>query len=178
MLLGKWMQTTGDIYANFQGCAFDCLAGTYGDSPSLTAPDQCTACPAGTSSAAGSSSMDSCVCPIGMFDSSKGDEEPACILCMDNNAVDCTTPGVKLASLRIKPNRWRRSADSTAIERCYTEGVCVGANASQARTNATSSDAIEGTSTQRQGPRLEPLLQWLVVSCHVLLILYVQPRCS
>ena len=28
---------------------------------------------------------------------------------------------------------------STAIERCYTEGVCVGANASHTRTNATSS---------------------------------------
>ena len=61
------MQTTGDITANFQGCAFDCMPGTYGTDTDLTAPDQCTACPDGTTSPAGSSNKAACVCPLGRY---------------------------------------------------------------------------------------------------------------
>ena len=150
--LGKWM-SEGPVYADFDGCAYDCLPGTYGASQLLTAPDECTACPAGTTSAAGSSSKGDCTCPAGRY----WEDPDTCSVCPEGkssyvaDATECVCPvnffadaygfcvecdatqmacnvnGVTVATLPVKPSFWRMSNTSLAVEKCYTDGACTGA---------------------------------------------------
>ena len=90
---GQWM-SDGAVYSDFDNCAYDCLPGTYGDSPDLTAPDQCTACPAGTTSPAGSSSKDDCTCPVGSYWKTADECElcPTGTTSSVSDATACTCP--------------------------------------------------------------------------------------
>ena len=134
--LGKWMVKSGNINANFEGCLYECLPGSYGESPYLSAPDQCTACPDGTSSVAGASSLDACACPSGRYnDALPGSGGVSCVECpLTGVGTDCAsvaagTP-VTLNNLPLKSNHWRASNSSAVIRRCHTPGVCLGGNRS------------------------------------------------
>ena len=108
------MQTTGSITSNFAGCAFDCMAGTYGASTDLTMPDQCTACPEGTSSVAGASSKDMCTCPVLRYWATPDE----CAICPEGkssfatDANECTCPAGSFDEVSSGAN----SSSSSCVE--------------------------------------------------------------
>ena len=142
--LGQWMSRDGAVYKNFEGCLYDCLPGTYGASPFLRLPDECTACPSGKTSLAGAAGVDACSCPATSYDD--GD---ACVTCPVS--VNCTAVGVTLAALPVNPNYWRVSATSAVVMPCYTDGVCVGVSAAAAGRRLQAALALESSSTYGDG---------------------------
>jgi len=135
-------------------CGGPCPAGSYcPEGTVVPAP-----CPADTIGGEGAASIDSCICPAGtttvgtlvacdacrpgFFKTADGQ----CIQC-DFSGVTCLDEGLEIAAIPIEPEFWRVSANSTAVVPCYTEGVCIGASAAQAR--------VDNVTTGSAGRRLQ-----------------------
>ena len=125
----------------------------------------CSACPDGsTTSAAGATSVDQCICQEGRFLSLAADggtvtctrckdalefsttlevgatsveacsclegyylesnaTSRTCVAC-DTTVMDCSIPGITVATMPIRSGAWRMSNDTTRVYSCFNPGAC------------------------------------------------------
>jgi len=145
--LGRWMRQDGRMQIDFDGCAFECLPGTYGASPFLTSAADCTACPTGKTSPVGAASLQACSCPLLFYDN--GAEQGSCVSC-PLDRTDCTRLGITLSTLPLQPNFWRVSARSEQVLPCFTDSVCIGT------ANALTRNAADTGRRLQDGVALDP----------------------
>ena len=113
----------------------------------------CTGCPAfSATSSAGATSVEAC------SECQYGSEGGSCVDCVTafGVGIDCTMPGLTVATLPVRVNHWRVSPSSIAIGKCKTDGVCIGATASQVRNDTAgrrlqSAAVLDSSSTYGDG---------------------------